>query len=78
MAYHTIGSVTPPAAPTPAEIGAAGGTAFDPASLTLYVGGGKIPLIPALLSAIAVKVIMFGGAKAGGYARAKLFKSAKA
>ena len=80
MSYHNIGSARdylgaqlPVAPPTPAEIGAAGGTAFDPATMTLYVGGGKVPIIPALLSAIIVKTLMFGGAKAGGYARAKLF-----
>ena len=79
MAYRTIGNAKQylgavlPTPMTPAEIGATGGTAFDPATMTLYVGNGKIPIIPAVLSAIAVKVIMFGGAKVGGYARSKVF-----
>lgn len=76
MSYHTIGNLgtVTPSPMTPAEIGAAGGTAFDPANMTLYVGGGKIPIIPALLSAVIVKTVMFGGAKAGAYARSKIFK----
>lgn len=36
---------------------------WDTPSLTLYMGSNKIALIPALLSALAVKVILLGGSK---------------
>lgn len=71
--YHTIGRTQEVlGALTPAEVGAQGGTAFDPSTMTLYMGNGKIAVIPALLSALAVKVIMFGGQKVGTMARSKL------
>jgi hypothetical protein len=42
---------------------------FDAPSLTIYIGPNKVALIPALLSAIAVKLILFGGAKMSEHAR---------
>jgi hypothetical protein len=41
---------------------------FDAPSLTIYVGPNKIALVPAILSAIAVKLILFGGAKVSEHA----------
>ncbi len=38
---------------------------FDAPSLTIYMGSNKIALIPALISALAVKVILLGGSKVG-------------
>ncbi len=36
---------------------------FDAPSLTIYMGSNKIALIPAIISALAVKVILLGGSK---------------
>lgn len=36
---------------------------FDAPSMTIYMGSNKIALIPALISALAVKVILLGGSK---------------
>lgn len=51
---------------------------FDAPSLTIYMGTNKIALIPALLSAILVKLILFGGAKVSQTFVAPDGKSAKA
>ena len=73
MAYRTIGrqrtigELAPPAAPGPFD-----GMRFDAPTLTIYVGASKIPLVPALISALAVKLILFGGRKAGTAAKAAI------
>ena len=36
---------------------------WDGPSLTLYIGSNKVAIVPALLSALAVKMILLGGSK---------------
>lgn len=45
------------------------GLAIDASRGDIWVGPTKVPILPAVLSAIVVKVIMFGGAYAGNKAR---------
>lgn len=39
---------------------------FDAPSLTLYIGTNKIAIVPALVSALLIRLIMTGGSKATG------------
>lgn len=46
-----------------------GGMHLDAASGTLWVGNSPIKLVPAIVSALAIKLIFFGGEKAGAAMR---------
>ncbi len=55
------------AGPPPNAITITQGLAIDPSRGDIWVGPTKVPILPAVLSAVVVKVIMFGGSAAGGY-----------
>ncbi len=58
-----------PQGPPANAIQVGNGIALDPAGGNIWMGATKIAIIPAIISAIAVKMILFGGKKAGMAAR---------
>jgi len=66
--YRQLGAssadLAQPAAPEPFRL------ALDEGSI--YVSGNKIAVVPALLSALVVKVVLFGGKKVGKAVRGSI------
>ncbi len=50
------------------------GLAIDTSRGDIWFNGSRIPVIPAVISAVVVKGILFGGAMAGQYARGAMAK----